>query len=369
MIINSTRLLLFTAIYFVSLQSIAQDYREYHKAINKAEEFMFIKGDIDLGIKIYNNIFNSYDFVYTGDCLIAMQMALYKNNERAFLNFTKKAFQNGLSLKNFKKVWYIKNHNFFQKDTIFFEKIYSENRAHYLNRIDTNILKQIYYLFMDDQLEKNSIKKNGIKENNQEFEMRYKPALNRIMNKINEIITSNGVPLDRIIGISQKDLMKELKVNFPDLMDLYLINKNKSISTINRNQLIIQEELLYSSFFFPIIIHYQNLFRKYDSTLLIKQIGLGNIHPKDVAFLNDNFFQYNWGGHNSEKKLLSNTCYYSVGMSYNKLKANSLFVADSIINKCRTKLYIAPIEQDRAKWVFMIENKMNFGWGYNGCRS
>jgi hypothetical protein len=218
-------------------------------------------------------------------------------------------------------------------------------------------------------MEKNSIKNNDIKENDKDFEKRYKPILNNIMIKLNEIITKYGVPLDRLIGVSQRDIMKELKVNFPDLMDLYLINKNKSLSPINQNQFSIQEELLYSSFFFPIIIHYQNLFGKYDSTLLIKQIELGNIHPKDVAFLNDNYFQYNWGGHNSEKKLLTNTCYFSVGMSYNKLKANSLFVPDSIINKCRAKLMIAPIEQDRAKWIFMIENKMNFGWGYNGCRS
>lgn len=96
------------SLFFILLSTTiyAKDYSDYHRAINKAEEHIFIHSKIDSGINLYSKIFKEFDFVYAGDCLIAIQIALYANNEKAFLNFTEKAFQNGLMLRNFKKVYY-----------------------------------------------------------------------------------------------------------------------------------------------------------------------------------------------------------------------------------------------------------------------
>ena len=104
--------LLFSIFILVNINVVAKDYSNYHRAINKAEEYIFVHNKIDSGISLYNKIFKEFDFVYAGDCLIAIQIALYANNEKAFLNFTEKAFQNGLMLRNFKKVYYINHHAF-----------------------------------------------------------------------------------------------------------------------------------------------------------------------------------------------------------------------------------------------------------------
>lgn len=178
---------------------MARDYLSYHNEINRAEEYIFIKNKIDSGLILYEKIFQEFDFVYVGDCVTAIQIALYKNDEKAFLSFTKKAFQNGLMLRNFKKIHYVKNNNLFLKDTLQFEKLYRNNRNHYLKRIDTNVLKEMYNLFAKDQLNKNKLENKN--ETNNEFKNRYFPVLNEISKHIKEIIFKKGIPLDRIIGI------------------------------------------------------------------------------------------------------------------------------------------------------------------------
>jgi hypothetical protein len=356
---------LFIIILFSANELFARDYTDYHKAINKAEGYIFLQNKIDSGLILYDKIFAEFDFVYAGDCITAMQMALYNNNEEAFLSFTKKAFQNGLMLRNFKKIYYIKKHALYLKDTLRFEALYRNNRSHYLKRIDTAVLKKMYYLKVDDQLNKNGLK--NIKESRESYEKRYKPILTNVVKRLNEIVSDKGIPLDRIIGIDQKDIMKELKLSCPDLEEFYWKNKNSSSTFISLDQFQIQEWLLFSHFYFPIMIHSQNIMRKFDDSAgFLKQLRLGNIHPKDIAFFYDNFNGYN----NSFNPLYKeNTCFYGVGVRPSKMYKDALFVPDALINKCRAGIYLPPIEQDRAKWKFMESNKMNYGWGYTGVRS
>lgn len=161
--------------------------------------------------------------------------------------------------------------------------------------------------------------------------------------------------------------MKELKLDCPDIEQLYFNIINTKHASITKKQLQIDESYLYSKFYFPIIIHSQNIFRTFeDSSILLEQLKLGNIHPKDIAFLYDNFNQYN----NTANPVYKNgTCYYGVGVRPTKMFKDTLYVPDDVINKCRHQFYLPPIEQDRAKWKFMESNKMNYGWGYMGFRS
>jgi hypothetical protein len=181
---------------FISTQTLrAKDYSDYHRAINKAEEYIFVRSKIDSGLNLYSKIFKEFDFVYAGDCLIAMQMALYANNEKAFLNFTEKAFQNGLMLRNFKKVYYIKRHTFYLKDTAKFIQLYKINRPHYLARIDTAALKEIHALKAEDQLVKNRIKwPNGQFESERDYRRRYTPLIEKTIEKLKKLLSKKVFP-------------------------------------------------------------------------------------------------------------------------------------------------------------------------------
>lgn len=351
---------------FLSTQSLqAKDYSDYHRAINKAEEYIFVHNKIDSGLNLYSKIFKEFDFVYAGDCLIAMQMALYAQNEKAFLNFTEKAFQNGLMLRNFKKVYYIKRHAFYLKDTAKFIALYKSNRPHYLARIDTAALKTIHALKAEDQLVKNSIKwPNGQFESNKERNKRYLPLIDKTIETLKKIAFEKGFPSDKIVGIDQADIMQELKLNAPDMMEYWWRNKNRTDIFISKGQFFSDEEYLYSYDNIPPIIHHPKVYDIFTEQFYIQQIKLGNIHPKDVAVFHDN--TYTNGMHTPD--VPAGRCFFGCGVRAEN-KPNDRKVKDSMINECRAKWFIAPIENDRAKWKFMQEQKMNYGWGWVGKRS
>ncbi len=146
------------SIVLLPIDMISKNYVDYHKGINHAEQLIFVHHKIQDGLKVYDTIFNEYDFVYVGDCINALQMALYQNDEISFLNFTQKAFQNGLHLRNLKNIKYVKNHAIYLKDTSVIQHSFNRNRSHYVNRIDTSLLKEIVQLFTRDQLNKNGLK-------------------------------------------------------------------------------------------------------------------------------------------------------------------------------------------------------------------
>lgn len=343
----------------------AKDYYDYHRAINKAEEHIFVNNKIDSGINLYTQIFKEFDFVYAGDCLIAIQIALYANNEKAFLNFTEKAFQNGLMLRNFKKVYYIKHHAFYLKDTARFIALYKSSRPHYLARIDTAALKKIHALKAEDQLVKNNIKwPNGQYESEREYKRRYTPFIENTIVELKKIAFEKGFPSDKIVGIDQSDIMRELKLSAPDMMEYWWKNKNRNECNIVQSQFQSDEEYLFSDYHIPPMIHHPKVYDIFDEQFYRQQIKLGNIHPKDVAFLHDN--TYINGMHTPD--LPTGRDFFGVGVK-GVNAPNDRKLNDSAINECRLKWFIAPIENDRAKWKFMQEHKMNYGWGYMGFRS
>jgi hypothetical protein len=306
--------------------------------------------------------------VYAGDCRIALQIALYHNNEKAFLSFTKKAFENGLMLRNFRKMYFVKRQPIYQKDSLQIEALYKAGRPHYLARIDTAALKKMYLLFVDDQLVKNRIKwANGTLESDKDFKTRYRPLIAKTMADIQLLINEKGFPGDKLLGLDQRDIMRELKLDAPDIEAYWRRNKNRTDCSINKSQFELEEYHLHAKWVFAPYIHQQNLFGfVLDENFFKQQIIFGNVHPKDFAFFNDNGNHYN----NTMNPIYkTNTCYFGVGVRPNKMTANSLFVPDSFINECRARWHIAPIENDRAKWQFMMDHKMDYGFGYNGSRS
>lgn len=358
-------LLLFSLALWIANTAAAADYISYHKAVNKAEEYIFIHNQPDSGLAVYTQLFKDFDFVYAGDCMIALQIALLNGNEKAFVRFTEKAFRNGMMLRHFKRIYSIRKSPFYLKDTTRFERLYRECRPHYLKRIDTAVLRQMMQLFVDDQLVKNGPKNRT--ETERQYNERYTPLIALSFRQLNTIIMQKGFPLDQLIGIGQRDIMKELKIDAPDINEYYWRNKNRNEYAIREDQFIIDEYLMYSSFLFPLLIHYRPAFTSYSDSFYQAQIAAGHIHPKDIGFLNDNYYGYNHGGN---PVLQVHTGFSAVGVRPgNRMQPNSLFVPDSIINRYRAKWFIAPIEQDRKKWQFMTEHKLDFGWGYAGMRS
>ncbi len=165
--------------------------------------------------------------------------------------------------------------------------------------------------------------------------------------------------------------MKELKLDCPDLLETYQKNVNNSPVFITEGQFSRDEWIASSTFYIIMLVHQQNCLNIFDTTCLYNQMILGNIHPKDVAFLLDNFNRFHRIYNDVNKPdidYVKQKGYFGIGVRRN-LEPNSLLISDSLINIYRANYLIAPFEQDRAKWKFMEANKMNYFWGYVGTRA
>lgn len=342
-------------------QGKSVNYFEYHGAVNLAEKMIFVQNEIISGLEMYEDIFSRFDYLYAGDCVIASQIAVFNRDSRRLGFFLQRAFENGLSWRTMKGIPYIFKSALFQKDSVQLKSLYAMARKKYLSRIDTVVLKKMYYIFVDDQLNKNNLK--GTQEPFTAFQKRYGPVSQNLFKQINEIIRSHGVPMDRIIGLQQQDLMKELKLDCPDLLEFYFRNKNSCPTILVKEQFVLDEWSLASNFYLTIVIHQQNILNQFDSSMLRNQIRMGNIHPKDVAFLHYNFYRGRVTPVGFKRPQ------FLIGYNPDRLRPNCGPVPDSVIDLYRAGLSIPPIEQDRRKWKFMLEHGMNFIWGYCGIRA
>lgn len=366
------RLLFVLLILFCNTNLQAQDYFKYHEGIIKAEEQIFVKQQYDDGLKTYADIFKKYDFVFAHDCVMAMQIALFRNNEKLFLQFTAKAMQNGLIIKHFdsRMMSYFQKHPIYNqyKDSI--ASIYRLNRPHYLKRIDTVALAKITQLYSNDQLEKNPLKSESW--NNHK---RYKPQITETMNQLRKLVAERGYPSDRLIGIDCQNLLRELGTTRMTPLDYYKKYVGDPCCNIGQGQFEFDEYTVSSGMIMPVIIHYGHLTKGedrlrcviYPDSFYLRQIKNGYIHPKDVAFL------YDWGMNNGGSStgtpnLEKGEKFFEIGIP--PLDAQrQVNISNETINKLRKAFYIAPIENDRAKLDFIRKNGMFLGFGWWGCRS
>lgn len=340
-----------------------KDYIDYHKAINKAERQIFVSKQVDSGINTYLKTFKEFDFVYLSDCITVMQIALHVYNEKAFKEIINKATQNGLMPRHLVDFTYINKHPYYAKYKIWIDSVYKINRPHYLERIDTAVLKRMTFLYADDQLQKN-FRKDG-KESPTQNRRRYAPHIKETIDQIKQIVFTKGFPYDKMIGIYQKDIIRELKLGTIDLYEYYNKYRHTNEFSIHIGQFDLDEGQFASGYFNVLMHHYDQAFYLFDTIFYKKQIALGNIHPKDVARIHD--FQFDVG---SDPPLPSKGSLY-FGLMDRLMGTGEripLRVSDTIVNRSRALYYIPPVEKDRAKWDFMRQHKMFYAFGDMGGR-
>lgn len=345
-----------------------QNYKHYHLNINKAEEQAFVQNDIKAALQTYQNIFNQYDFVFSHDCMTAIELALFDSNAIALLSFADKGTQNGLLPRHFNSIPYIKKHPLYIQYTDSIVSLYKRNRPKYLARIDTAALQKMYSLFAYDQMEKNPYKSEGI---GPETGRRYKPMIEKTWQELKQLIYEKGWPSDKLIGIGQKDIMKELKTGTADMIDLYRKYKEGYNYSISEGQFTIDEWELHSTFFFAVMVHYGGYygFNFFPDEFYIEQIEKGNLHPQDIAMILD--FKIDWNKDpETTLKMRQTQRYFGAALAHRPtpITEETYKVPLDKINKARALFYIKPVETEIAKDNFRHNNRIYMGWGYGACR-
>lgn len=169
------------------------------------------------------------------------------------------------------------------------------------------------------------------------------------------------------MGIYQSDIMKELQIAQPDMIDYYY--KYKDQYNIREGQFQEDETDFCQSFFWAVLAHYGHhiSYQYYNDDFYLEQIKKGNIHPDDLGYLID--FKH-W---NSNKETILAAA--NKGEFFGKLPASTpitdvrYYIAPTnTLNAVHQKFYLAPLEVEMAKARFMKKYGLQLTFGNGGSR-
>ena len=310
------------------------DYRIYHRWINNAERCFFLEHKTDSAYSYYDLAFSKFDFVFAKDCFMAAQIGAYNGNDN-YLTYLEKGIKNGLTYKHIRLspilVQSIKDNSAFKKKF----PNYATLRTVYLKRINVDFLTRMTRMCVQDQSQKLLPEKQ------------YAPILYKNILSVEATINSVGFPGEKLLGISQADILQELGRKRQDYHD-YPWGHNFD----GDSESIAQESVLY------LFIHQRcswSMFEKYWDKL----IALGQAHPRDVAMLHDEEYHLAYLPHEVAENY---SCHY--GYPFGCYRTNAwidytvINYSRQTIDSMRQALYINTMAVDSAQKVFI--EKHNF---------
>lgn len=352
------------------------DYWQYHKLIYQAEIAFFDKGDADSCLYYYDKAFDSFDFNYVHDLVNAAQIAHYVHCD--YDKYLRKGIVFGLRPAHLEKI------SAWHDSPIIKEFADFENsnegkmlRQKYLQSINTDYLQWIYDFCLTEIKHRRNINSNG--EAYQEMFAEWTPLLQ-------EKISTYGYPGQRLIGISDSLLYKELNIEGLNFNKKVEESKDSICKIYYQDTMFFPDgstmvldldaptyicfELDYSkmsqnlsqifSVHHPCPMHYL-------SSIYRTEIQKGNLHPREYAFSYD-------GQVYTNKEETCSCCadyvndriFYRIGND-NTMWNISRFVDDGTTDRMRAELWIAPLRVDKAKKNFEELHGYHFIWGLDGC--
>lgn len=246
-----------------------KNYIDYHKDINKAEELFFMKNKTDSALFYYDKVFANYEFIFVKDLVNAAQIAIF--SKKSYKKYIEQGFEQGL------KMSHLRNYPLFSKvyiDLLRDRKLitaYSINRKKYIARIDFKYLDWIYKIAIKDQ-------------KNKSVKGKYTALVFQTTERLKDSIIKKGFPGDKLIGIADSTIFKEIKKPYLDLYEqrksdpkLWYMTSDENILSPNWPQIM--------------LVHNTCSFALYKD-ILMDQMGKGNIHPRDIALIYDNMHRF-----------------------------------------------------------------------------
>lgn len=316
------------------------NYIDYHKDINKAEELFFMENKTDSALYYYDKVFAKYDFIFVKDLANAAQIAFF--TKKPYLKYIEQGFEQGLKtdhLKRYSLFKFIYPKLLEDKKLL---KIYQIKRKKYISRIDFKYLDFIYKIAIKDQKDKCN-------------DASYKGVVYITTERIRDSILQKGFPGDRIIGIADSTVFKE--VGKPHL-DLYNQRKNdKKLWYMTSD-----EEYLSSEWPLVMLVHNRCSYFLYKDVLL-EEMKKGNIHPRDIGLLYDNVYRFkNYLPSYCNNILLKGAYHLNSFTNYSELTDRNE------TNAMRKKLYIVSTEVDDKKKEYEIKYGFKLFTGFWFCR-
>jgi hypothetical protein len=285
------------------------NYIEYHKRARLIESHILDSSYVK-AVKLYEDLFSTYDFVFAEDCFRAAQTAVFINDSVNSFLFLERAVHQGVTketivndsiLIDLKKM----------KDWSLFENNYDSIRDKYIAAIDWDLRQKINKIYDLDQKYRDKHELHPWNFLWRPFIwIKWKKTTKKIVeNELIPFIRKYGFPNEKLIGIDEASFHHKQNIDH-----------------------------IKSNYAFMILIHYFSVPRTSDfNNLLLSQIKSGNIHPRQYASLID--FQAKCG---KEK-------YYN-GLYYNEWHRSKNENELQQINKNRIKIGLELFEAHAAKY-------------------
>lgn len=329
----------------ISITLFAQkevNYFDYHKKINKAEILYFTENRTDSTLLLYDEVFNAFDFIFLKDLLTAAQIA--KFNNKPYEKYLLKCFEFGFKIDHLKRFPLFKEtYAKFCKDKKILA-LYKESRKKYLQKIDFVYLDYIYETAIQDQIDK--------------YEKDYEQKVNRTIVRLVQKIRKHGFPGEKILGVTHTLIFKEAGISRMDINDRARKNKRSKHFVYKSNRISCDVSI-------PLFLHHRCSFIKYKD-LFLEEIKKGNMHPQDLAFINDFNAPY----------YIKATYKPSYCMSFHFEGIYTFSPATGFLsepkkiakaNKLRAKLYMIPYEVMQLKKKYAKDNNFILNFGYDGA--
>lgn len=313
-----------------STDDATKNYFQYHEWVNKAEALYFFENKIDSSLYYYDKTFEAFEaFIFVKDLLNAAQIA--KFNKKEYKHYIEKSFKYGLKLENLSSVPLLKEDIKQYQDS----EIYRLSRSEHVQKLDVAYLDYIQKLAVEDQFRKYD--KNTYRHylRDRRFQLRKK-------------IFEKGFPSDRVIGLNDDSIFKELGLqdNYSEMT--VKSKRNKKGFAFHE----IEERIFGNEYIIPFILHLGCPTDLLSHKEYLAEIKKGNLHPRDLALIYDTSLQLPYSC------TLNNGHYYTKQHDFN----GDLNVEEA--NKLRKELYMVSYELDLKKKAYEKENNFRLFYGH-----
>lgn len=176
-----------------------QDYTQYHTQVIKAEKLVADRKYKE-ALVIYDQIFNSYDFVFLSEYRVATQLAIAVDDHKNAIHYLNAGIDAGWTLKSIKKNDYLKKLRV-GAEWKSIKQTYKSKRHAYEATLNQPVRKKVKKMFSRDQWKAiGALFTFSSKRQDRYAEKKFAPQSENQITELISILNEFGYPGERLIG-------------------------------------------------------------------------------------------------------------------------------------------------------------------------
>jgi len=263
------------------------DYTNYHLDIVRAEELIADEKYSD-ALKIFEEVFDKYNYIFLKDYKVAAQLALFTKDETKTFKFIKLGISDGWTLDK------LTGDKFFaplqkEKEWDTIKSQYDTLRSQYRKRINHQLKKEIHEMFNSDQkLDLPYYFRIGKKAKDRYAVRKFGPNSERQIGRLNEILDNYGYTGEKLIGNEIWTLTilihhNSISTGYEQKDTLYPVLKPKLFGAIRKGEMSPDDYALIEDWYIGVKSNWKDGAYGYVTTLTNKDSAKSNTLRQSIG--------------------------------------------------------------------------------------